>query len=188
MRLSLSVVRIQIRYAFKIGYDIKVQAITPQELLFCETCDCVFCSTCTAGSHIITPSTGNQGNQGAQGGADRNSSNSDHTVIPFSIAIKRMSEILLYKANECTSKVKLSSPISNVNKDLPFQLDTANETVTKEMHKLDHRGDAAYEEVRLLFEEVVKAVEKRRDEVLLDVKRKKDEKGGERIFIKCIFV
>merc|ERR1719318_858235 len=133
-----------------------------QELLFCETCDCVFCSTCTAGSHMMAPSAANQGSQGAEGGTsntDRNSSNSDHTVIPFSIAIKRMSEILLYKANECTSK-----------------LDTANETVTKEMHKLDHRGDAAYEEVRLLFEEVVKAVEKRRDEVLLDVKRKKDEK------------
>lgn len=133
-----------------------------QELLFCETCDCVFCSTCTAGSHMMAPSAANQGSQGAEGGTsntDRNSSNSDHTVIPFSIAIKRMSEILLYKANECTSK-----------------LDTANENVTKEMHKLDHRGDAAYEEVRLIFEEVVKAVEKRRDEVLLDVKRKKDEK------------
>jgi len=130
-----------------------------QELLFCETCDCVFCSTCTAGSHMVAPTAANQGAQGAEGGSDRNSSNSDHTVIPFSIAIKRMSEILLYKANECTSK-----------------LDTANENVTKEMHKLDHRGDAAYEEVRLLFDEVVKAVEKRRDEVLLDVKRKKDEK------------
>ena len=82
-----------------------------QELLFCETCDCVFCSTCTAGSHIMTPSAGTQGTQGAEGGAsssDRNSSNSDHTVIPFSIAIKRMSEILLYKANECTSKVSRS--------------------------------------------------------------------------------
>ena len=31
----------------------------------------------------------------------------DHTVIPFSVAIKRMSEILIYKANECTAKVKL---------------------------------------------------------------------------------
>ena len=31
----------------------------------------------------------------------------DHTVIPFSVAIKRMSEILIYKANECTAKVTL---------------------------------------------------------------------------------
>ena len=31
----------------------------------------------------------------------------DHTVIPFSVAIKRMSEILIYKANECTAKVDI---------------------------------------------------------------------------------
>ncbi len=30
----------------------------------------------------------------------------EHTVIPFSIAIKRMSEILIYKANECRAKVR----------------------------------------------------------------------------------
>merc|ERR1712062_233390 len=87
------------------------------------------------------------------------STESDHTVIPFSIAIKRMSEILLYKAKECTTK-----------------LDTAYDNVTKEIHKLDHRGDTAYDEVRVIFDEVLKAVEKRREEVLLDVKRKKDEK------------
>ena len=114
-----------------------------QELLFCETCDTVFCNLCTSeGGHT-------------QGRATQG----DHTVIPFSIAIKRMSEILLYKANECTSK-----------------LDSANETVTREMHKLDHRGDAAYDEVKDLFDEVVQAVERRRDEVLVEVKRKKDEK------------
>lgn len=28
-----------------------------------------------------------------------------HTIIPISVAIKRTSEILLYKANECVSKV-----------------------------------------------------------------------------------
>jgi len=118
-----------------------------QELLFCETCDTVFCNLCTeGGGHSQARSNGSNGPQ-------------DHTVIPFSIAIKRMSEILLYKANECTSK-----------------LDTANETVTREMHRLDHRGDAAYDEVKDLFDSVVEAVERRREEVLLEVKRKKDEK------------
>ena len=75
-----------------------------QELLFCETCDCVFCSVCTSDGHVNTRET-----SGAEGGAVeqiRTSLNSDHTVIPFSIAIKRMSEILLYKAKECTTKVK----------------------------------------------------------------------------------
>merc|ERR1712016_297035 len=37
----------------------------------------------------------------------------DHTVIPFSVAIKRMSEILIYKANECTAKV--DSLIKDIN-------------------------------------------------------------------------
>lgn len=63
-----------------------------QELLFCETCDTVFCTVCTGGTHT-----------GTSPGC------TEHTIIPFSIAIKRMSEILLYKANECISKVKISS-------------------------------------------------------------------------------
>lgn len=45
------------------------------ELLFCETCDRVFCSACPGDAH----------------------DDSSHTVVPFSIAVKRMSEILLYK-------------------------------------------------------------------------------------------
>ena len=49
--------------------------------MFCETCDTVFCVVCTGGSH------------NGRGSAA-------HTVIPFSIAIKRMSEILLYKVRK----------------------------------------------------------------------------------------
>ena len=41
----------------------------------------VFCTLCTSSTH--------------GGGV------SEHTVIPFSIAIKRMSEILLFKAKQC---------------------------------------------------------------------------------------
>lgn len=62
-------------------------SVSPQELLFCETCDSVFCTLCAGGSHSNGPG--------------------EHTIIPFSIAIKRMSEILLYKANECIAKVGL---------------------------------------------------------------------------------
>ena len=67
-----------------------------QELLFCETCDSVFCSTCTGGTHKPA---------GGQEVPGDSTNTADHTVIPFSIAIKRMSEILIYKANECTAKV-----------------------------------------------------------------------------------
>lgn len=55
------------------------------ELMFCETCDVVFCVDCAGASHA------GAGVGPTAGGA------SAHTVIPFSIAIKRMSEILLYK-------------------------------------------------------------------------------------------
>ena len=75
-----------------------------QELLFCETCDCVFCSLCTSDGHINTREAGAEG--GSVTDSARNSLETDHTVIPFSIAIKRMSEILLYKAKECTTKVR----------------------------------------------------------------------------------
>jgi len=121
-----------------------------QELLFCETCDSVFCTTCTGGSH--KPAGG-----GTTGAATPPIS--DHTVIPFSIAIKRMSEILIYKANECTAK-----------------LNSANDMVTSEMHRLDHNADQSFNVVNQLFEEVSAAIERRREQVLADVKRKKDEK------------
>merc|ERR1719474_2413463 len=118
-----------------------------QELLFCETCDSVFCTTCTGGSHK------------PGGGGTPTTSTADHTVIPFSIAIKRMSEILIYKANECTAK-----------------LNCAAEVVTGEMHRLDHNADESFNVVNQLFEEVNAEVERRRDQVLAEVKRKKDEK------------
>ena len=118
-----------------------------QELQFCESCDSVFCSLCNGNSHA----------RGAPGESQDGSG--EHTVIPFSIAIKRMSEILLYKANECTAR-----------------LNTASEVVTKEMHQLDHSADDSFASVNAVFEEVLEAVQKRRQEVLGEVKAKKDEK------------
>ena len=67
----------------------------------------------------------------------------DHTVIPFSIAIKRMSEILIYKANECTSK-----------------LDEATEIVNAEIHRLDHNADSAFEKVNARFQAALDAIGK----------------------------
>ncbi|CAG7825030.1 unnamed protein product [Allacma fusca] len=97
-----------------------------QELLFCETCDSVFCAVCVTNPHTSIQ-TG------------------DHTVIPFSIAIKRMSEILLYKANECLSK-----------------LDEATDSVTNEMQRLEIAADNACEIATKAFEEAVQLLEKRR--------------------------
>ena len=99
-----------------------------QELLFCETCDTVFCTLCTGGTHKSsldlkspTHSGGtDSGNNSPTHNQNNASSTADHTVIPFSIAIKRMSEILIYKANECTAK-----------------LDAATEIVNAEIHRFD---------------------------------------------------
>ena len=65
------------------------------ELMFCETCDVVFCVDCAGASHAGASST--SGSPGLTQSPAAGGTASAHTVIPFSIAIKRMSEILLYK-------------------------------------------------------------------------------------------
>jgi len=139
-----------------------------QELLFCETCDTVFCTLCTGGTHksSLVTSTGSPTHSGGTDSGNNSpihqnnaSSTADHTVIPFSIAIKRMSEILIYKANECTAK-----------------LDAATEIVNAEIHRLDHNADSAFEQVNARFQAAIEAIEAQRQKVLSEVKRKKDEK------------
>uniref|UniRef100_A0A0A9XTU7 Tripartite motif-containing protein 3 n=2 Tax=Lygus hesperus TaxID=30085 RepID=A0A0A9XTU7_LYGHE len=107
-----------------------------QELLFCETCDTVFCGQCTSGSH-------------SSSGA-----NCEHTVIPFSIAIKRMSEILLYKANECISK-----------------LTEAEDAVKSEVNRLEAATRTCLERVESLFTEAHDQVEARRLAVVDQINR-----------------
>ncbi|GLH15925.1 Tripartite motif-containing protein 2-like Protein, partial [Gryllus bimaculatus] len=111
-----------------------------QELLFCETCDAVFCALCTGGAHS------------AAGAAE-------HTVIPFSIAIKRMSEILLYKANECIAK-----------------LSGAREAVSQELARLDRAADGCLEQVGRTFAEAAARLEARRLELAAAVGAARDEK------------
>ena len=110
------------------------------ELMFCETCDVVFCVDCTDGSHNT-------------GGA------SAHTIIPFSIAIKRMSEILLYKASLCMKN-----------------LDGASDVVNEEINKLDNSTERCIETVIKVFQDLTSQVEKRKLEVIQMVKKVRDEK------------
>merc|ERR1719228_304336 len=70
-----------------------------------------------------------------------------------------MSEILIYKANECTAK-----------------LDEATEIVNAEIHRLDHNADSAFEQVNARFQAAIEAIEAQRQKVLSEVKRKKDDK------------
>ncbi|XP_050351228.1 tripartite motif-containing protein 2-like isoform X1 [Nymphalis io] len=99
-----------------------------RELLFCETCDCVFCRHCADGPHSDTPC--------------------DHTVVPFSIALKRMSEILLYRANECLSK-----------------LGSARDAVASELRRLEAAASAADEAIDRHFAELRAALDKRHSEL-----------------------
>ena len=55
-------------------------------------------------------------------------------------------------------------------------MNDANEIVNNEIHRLDHQADAAFETVNVQFQAVLDGVEKTRQEVLADVRRKKDEK------------
>lgn len=59
----------------------------------------------------------------------------NHTIVPFSIAIKRMSEILLYKANQC---------LRNLNR--------AQENVREEQEQLDTNVDRILDEVNASFQ------------------------------------
>ncbi|XP_074654650.1 tripartite motif-containing protein 3-like isoform X2 [Tubulanus polymorphus] len=111
-----------------------------QELLFCESCDTVFCTLCTGGTH---------NGRGAL----------EHTVIPFSIAIKRMSEILLYKAHLC---------IHNLN--------NACEIVSDEMTKLDSNVDKTMEAIDRTFQDLINTVDKRRHDVLQMCRKLREDK------------
>ncbi|EEC05533.1 RING finger-containing protein, putative [Ixodes scapularis] len=63
------------------------------ELLFCESCDQAFCGVCLGDAHA----------------------DSRHTVVPFSIAVKRMSEILLYKGPEAGGTMTASTLVETVS-------------------------------------------------------------------------
>jgi len=108
--------------------------------MFCESCDVVFCVDCSEDAHN-------------RGGA------SAHTIIPFSIAIKRMSEILLYKASLC---------IKN--------LDGASEVVADEMSKLDDSAERCVEMAVKVFQDIANIVEQRKLEVIQMVRMVRDEK------------
>ncbi|XP_075237718.1 tripartite motif-containing protein 3-like isoform X2 [Lycorma delicatula] len=117
-----------------------------QELLFCETCDMVFCSLCVGGT-------------GASHSAATSTNNCEHTVIPFSIAIKRMSEILLYKANECISK-----------------LTAAQEAVTGELQRLEQATQSCLEGLDSTFQEITTAVDRRKSELSSAIQEARDAK------------
>ena len=57
-----------------------------------------------------------------------------------------------------------------------FQLNSASTVVSEEMQRLDQLSDAALNSVDRLFQELGELVEKKRVEVISEVRRKRDEK------------
>ena len=112
---------------------------TNEELLFCETCDSVFCSQCESHCRIAQ--------------------NSDHIVIPFSIALKRMSEIVLFKSNQCINSFALA--IANVN---------------HEIEKLNLTVESVADSVNKSFNELKVIIDKKREETLYGLCKIRDNK------------
>lgn len=80
-------------------------------------------------------------------------------MIPFSIAIKRLSEILLYKAHQCIQK-----------------LNEAADNVLNEMRKLDQNSEHSFEDINRTFQEIINVVDRRRQELLSFAKKIREDK------------
>lgn len=152
-----------------------------QELSFCETCDCVFCDTCnnttgssnsnesddsltttgsittTNSSAINTPPPTSQLQQQQSQITSRQKQqhiNEVCIVIPFSTAIKRMSEILNYRSQQCLGK-----------------LDEAQDNVQREIEKLEANCSTAIHDIEDAFERIRKIIEEREKELLEETKK-----------------
>ena len=55
-------------------------------------------------------------------------------------------------------------------------MNEANDIVNEEIHKLSHNADACFERVNARFQSVIDCVEQQRQEVLSEVRSKRDEK------------
>ncbi|GFR94523.1 tripartite motif-containing protein 2-like [Elysia marginata] len=84
---------------------------------------------------------------------------SEHTVIPFAIAIKRMSEILLYKAHLC---------IKNLN--------SAYDAVSSELRQLELSSDKTLDCINKSFQDVLSVIERRKQECLQWVRKVREDK------------
>jgi len=131
---------------------------TEQELLFCETCDCVFCDTCNNSNESDDSLTSTSLTTTISLGSPKHQ-NKEHiselcTVIPFSTAIKRMSEILNYRSQQCSIK-----------------LDEARDNVQREVDKLESRCSEAISDIEVAFNRIKTIIEERERHLLEEAKK-----------------
>lgn len=122
-----------------------------QDLLFCETCDTVFCAQCSK------PDASGQSpcRMSCASATDGN----EHTIVPFSVAIKRMSEILLYKVNDCSEK-----------------LNEAHQSVKLEAERLSESVDSTVQEINSSFQRLLEELQNRRQALIEQVGKLHQEK------------
>ncbi|GMR36589.1 hypothetical protein PMAYCL1PPCAC_06784, partial [Pristionchus mayeri] len=115
-------------------------SLHPQDgLLYCESCDHVFCPNC---DQVKQKCTGEQ-----------------HTVIAFSLALKRMSEIAQYRTQSRIAALKNAT--CNVNSEICL---------------LDTNVDKIVDQINATFQEVSHVVESRRRQLIEMVRVRRDEK------------
>lgn len=139
-----------------------------QELLFCETCDVVFCSDCRGrnheaptciSSHDNGPHCSQRTDEPSLTTSSSTTSALNHNVISFNVAIKRCTEIMLYKMHLCVQ-----------------ELNNAQDAVSSELDRLWANKTMCIEAIDSKFSEVMALVERRRTELLDTVRRLTDEK------------
>lgn len=73
-------------------------------------------------------------------------SNADHIVIPFSIAIKRMTEIFLFKSNQCINSFNyalenVQREIGNLNKTCELVVESVDASINQLKATIDARRE-----------------------------------------------
>ncbi|OAF72007.1 E3 ubiquitin-protein ligase TRIM63 [Intoshia linei] len=108
-------------------------------LMYCETCDVIFCITC-----------GEKGHGGSVGGSGVDAR---CIMLPFSLALKRMNEIVLYKGSLCLKN-----------------LDKANQSIQNELNLLNENTNCAIQSVNTVFDDLLHKIKKRRDGIIRKIK------------------
>ncbi|OQV18481.1 putative Tripartite motif-containing protein 2 [Hypsibius exemplaris] len=119
-----------------------------EELLLCESCDAVFCTRCNLPKQVESK-------------AGDFVCHHEATVVPFSIALKRMSKIMLYKAQQCMQK-----------------LETGEQAILRECQSLDASFNTTKAAINKSVEAIYSLVEKHRTFLVNSLENLRDQKKG----------
>ncbi|XP_055338125.1 tripartite motif-containing protein 2-like isoform X2 [Paramacrobiotus metropolitanus] len=119
-----------------------------EELLLCESCDAVFCTRCSLPKQV-------------ENKTGEFVCHHEATVVPFSIALKRMSKIMLYKAQQCMQR-----------------LEDGEHAIINESSAVDASFTATKAAIDKSFETIYSLVEKHRSHLINSLEALRDQKKG----------